>query len=390
MALSIRKAKRSSAKPIICFHSTSGDGKTCTALLLARGYVGDKGKIVMIETEGGRSEGFTGETILSPKGIKQPIGNYDVISISGNFSSKIYGEAISLAEKSNYDALIIDSASHEWEGVGGVLAWAAKNEEEGKKGMLVWQKPKIEHNRLFMQRLFTTPIPLVIVTLRSRYPMEKQGNNWVRSLKLTPYQSENFLFEMFVQGHLDDEHRFQAKKYTVPSLIPVIPTGEVITLETGRNLAKWAAGNLKPESDLFAELKAKIEAGELEYAKDKIREAVDTKQGLNREQKDELVKDILDAEKETESSEPNEMADDLDAALNPDISNFLNLIKVAKTYAEMKSAIEGACKIAKPEEIEGVHRFFSARIEKIAVTGAEAIELDAAITKKINELTSPE
>jgi hypothetical protein len=264
MTLSIRPAKRSSAKPIICFHSLSGDGKTCTALLLARGFVGDSGKIVMIETEGGRGEGFVDEVIKDASGVDQEIGKYDVISIRDDFSPAVHGEAIQLAEKSGADALIIDTGSHEWEGTGGVLEMAIENEKAGKRAMLVWQQPKLDHNRKFVRRLFQTPIPLVIVNLRSRYPMEQQNKKWVRSTTLVPYQSEDFLFEMFIQGYLDKEHKVHVQKYTVPSIEKVIPNGQVITIESGKNLRAWADNSIeseKPQSpphpieDIYAGIK---------------------------------------------------------------------------------------------------------------------------------------
>src|SRR5689334_2944950 len=118
MSLTYRKARRSEAKPLFGLHSESGAGKTMSALLLARGFVGPRGKIAMIETESGRGEVYLGE---------DPIGDYDVIplrihdddgqEVENPFSPRRYGEAISLAEANGADALIIDSASHEWEGV---------------------------------------------------------------------------------------------------------------------------------------------------------------------------------------------------------------------------------------------------------------------------------
>ena len=176
MTFSFRPAKRSEAKPLIGFYAESGFGKTWSALLLARGFVGPDGKIGMIETEGGRGEANVG---------REPVGQYLVRPIRGNFSPAEYGKAIAEAEEAKLDALIIDSASHEWEGAGGVLSMAADNQSNGVKGVLVWQKPKIEHQRNFMLRLMQTPIPLVIVCMRAKYPMEEvkvEGRKeWARS-----------------------------------------------------------------------------------------------------------------------------------------------------------------------------------------------------------------
>lgn len=256
MTFTIQKAKRSSAKPLIGFYARSGRGKTLSALFLARGFVGPQGRILMIESESGRGEAHTDTEIGG-----SVVGGFDVIRIWEHgpdeqpFSPRRYGAAIDDAEAGKYDALIIDSASHEWEGAGGVLSMAADNDAAGKKGMQVWQKPKIDHQRHFMLKLMQTPIPLVIVNMRAKYPMEEVVNpktgrkEMQRSTELEPKQSEDVLFEMFVHGWFDDEYRFHGTKYTKPELAQVIPSGQVITNATGEALAAWSRGERPKEAD---------------------------------------------------------------------------------------------------------------------------------------------
>lgn len=235
MSFSFRPAKRSEAKPLIGLYSQSGGGKTYGALLLARGFVGN-GKIGMIETESGRGEAYAD---IIP-------GGYDVIAMRNDFSPVHYGEALTAAEQSGVGALIIDSASHEWEGAGGVLDLAAQNQAAGKKGPLVWQQPKMLHQRHFMLRLLATPIPLVIVCMRAKYPMQEKTVNgrkeWVRSDDLEPIQASDILYEMFVHGWLDQHHRLRVTKLTRPDLAQVFRDGELITIETGQRLAAWSKG----------------------------------------------------------------------------------------------------------------------------------------------------
>lgn len=241
MSFSFRPAKRSEAKPLIGLYSQSGGGKTYGALLLARGFVGPQGKIGMIETESGRGEAYAD---IIP-------GGYDVISMREDFSPVRYGEALTLAEQSGLGALIIDSASHEWESAGGVLELAAQNQAAGKKGPLVWQQPKMLHQRHFMLRLLATPIPLVIVCMRAKYPMQEKTINgrkeWVRSNDLEPIQASDILYEMFVHGWLDQHHRLHVTKLTRPDLAQVFRDGELITVETGQRLAAWSKGD-QPQS----------------------------------------------------------------------------------------------------------------------------------------------
>lgn len=250
---SFRKASRTEAKPLIGLYAESGGGKTKSALLLAKGFVGDMAQVGMIETEAGRGEAWAEDA---------EVGGYQVLPIRGDFAPANYGKAIGAAETSGLKALIIDSASHEWEGVCGVLSMAAQNQADGKKGPIVWQQPKMQHQREFMLRLMQTPIPLVIVCMRAKYPMyqvtaahvtawKKAGGEgkppsvgeWARSAQLDPKQSEDILFEMFIHGWLDKEtHSFHGTKYTLEELGQVIKDGEPISVETGRRLAAWAKG----------------------------------------------------------------------------------------------------------------------------------------------------
>lgn len=237
MSVQFRKAVGSEAKPLVGLYAESGCGKTKGALLIAKGFTGDMAKVGMIETESGRGEAWAEDPIL---------GGYNVLSLRSEFSPSTYGAAISQAEQEGMHCLIIDSASHEWEGIGGVLDMAATNEADGKKGQLVWQKPKIDHARQFMLRLTQTPIALVIVCMRAKYPMEQVviggKKEWQRSKTLQPKQSDDILSEMFVHGWIDKEHLFHGTKYTVETMRDVFVDGERITVETGERLAAWSQG----------------------------------------------------------------------------------------------------------------------------------------------------
>ena len=251
MTYEFRPAKRSEAKPLIGLYSQSGAGKTYSALLLARGFVGPQGRIGMIETESGR-----GEAYADPNEYPELSGpgetNYDVLPLREDFGAAIYAEAITASEKAGLDALIIDSASHEWEGAGGVLEQAANLGAAGKKGVLMWQKPKMDHQRHFMLRFMQTPIPLVILCMRAKYPMKEvpdprnsSKKTWVRLGDLEPKQSEDILFEMFVHGWVSlNDHALHVTKCTSKALESVFRDGQPITVETGRMLAEWARGDV--------------------------------------------------------------------------------------------------------------------------------------------------
>ncbi len=280
MSVSFRPASKAQAKPLIGLYSESGCGKTYSALLLAKGFAGDMSKVAMIETESGRGEAFASDPV---------VGGYLVHSIRDEFSPSAYGEAIVSAGQAGLSALIIDSASHEWEGPGGVLSMAADNQNAGKKGPIVWQKPKMDHQREFMLRLMTTSVPLVIVCMRAKYPMEEAVVNgkkdWRRSTDLAPKQSEDILFEMFVHGWISrHDHAFHGTKYTLEELRQVFRDGEPISVDTGKRLASWAAGVKPGPSAVFSSFCDSLDEAE---SADEVRAIVKSMQAREAEFSDE-------------------------------------------------------------------------------------------------------
>lgn len=239
--LQIRKATRQGVRPIISLYSESGGGKTYSALLLARGFVGPNGKMVLIDSESGRGELYSDVA---------EFGGYEVLPLDEPFSPSRYIEAMGIVEKSGAAIGICDSASHEWEGISGVLDMADQNREKsGKDGLHNWRKPKMEH-AMFLQKLLRSPIPWIIC-LRAKYKTRqaKDSNGKTIIVKddvLTPIQADDFIFESTVHAALDMKHNFWPTKVSHPELAKCLPNGTPITLEHGRLLAVWCQNPGQP------------------------------------------------------------------------------------------------------------------------------------------------
>lgn len=136
--------------PNFAFCGKSGSGKTYSALLFARGYVGG-GKICVIDTENRRSETYAGD---------DKIGEFDIIELTAPFTPDRYLEAYRVAcdyvGKDGF--VIIDSGSHEWEGEGGTLEFAdtIDNKSAGK-----WNMPK-QRRKKFVQAIANPLVPTII------------------------------------------------------------------------------------------------------------------------------------------------------------------------------------------------------------------------------------
>lgn len=265
--MSFRQATRAGTKALIGLHGGSGSGKTYTALMIARGLVGPDGLVLMGDTENRRGEMYVG----------QPgIGDYMVTQLNAPYSSNRYSEMIqdAVAEADGREAaLVIDSASHEWEGVGGVLSAAEALAEaeasrynkqwNGAVKFQHWKTPKQDHKRMVLQMLGA---PLhIICCLRSQYkshqvekkdfekygiPANTRGNSVViRDEFQTPIQDANFIYEMTVHIELRQERPGVPIIGKCPEmLMHAFPKGKQIDNATGAAIATWCRGDA-PKSD---------------------------------------------------------------------------------------------------------------------------------------------
>lgn len=238
MSFDIKPATRQGVKPLIVLYSESGCGKTFSALLLARGLAGAKGKIVMADSESGRGSLYAD--------IPE-IGGYETFDLAAPFSPTRYVQAIDAIEQAGAAIGIIDSGSHEWEGIGGVLDMAGEIEERsGKSGLHCWKTPKFEHAK-FVQRLLRTKIPL-IVCLRAKYKSRQKKDDKGKTIIVkddttSPIQAEDFIFEATCHAEILPNHSIILTKCSHPSLRDCFPKDrtEPIAIKHGEALAKWCA-----------------------------------------------------------------------------------------------------------------------------------------------------
>ena len=104
--MKFHKAVRKRAKLRLAITGPSGSGKTYGALLLAKGI---GGKVAVIDTEHGSAS------------LYSHLCEYDTLELEPPYSPERYIDAIKAAESAGYDVIIIDSATHEWNGAGGCL-----------------------------------------------------------------------------------------------------------------------------------------------------------------------------------------------------------------------------------------------------------------------------
>lgn len=230
----ITKAEKKAVPPLIALWGMSGSGKTMSALLLARGIVGEKGKIVVIDTENGRANYYA-----------DTAKDWLHMDIQPPFTPEKYSAAFKFAEEQGADIIIVDSMSHVWEGEGGVLDMA-ENAKSAKgydlKGLAKWKAPKTQYKRMF-NNLLRSPIPVIFcVRAKEKFVQEKdeKGYDTLRSDGYVPIMDKNFVYEMLVSLRMLENGTFapiSTKDSKIPDFLRgVFDTASPVSVEMGKKL----------------------------------------------------------------------------------------------------------------------------------------------------------
>lgn len=259
--MQIKPAIRHSVNLIISISGVSGGGKTYSSLLMAAGLAGPGGKIGFLDTENGR-----GSMYADDPGIVAAIPQgYSTIEMPPLFSPARYIEAIDTFEDAGFKVLVIDSGSHEWEGIGGCADIA-----EADKGR--WNNAKRAHKR-FVMRLLNSQMH-IIVCLRAREKskiIDKRdsptGKEQIISLGILPVAEKNFPFEMMA-SFMVDEVTHLARPIKLPGHFKnLFPDPRLITKEDGEAIREWNDGGvIMPQGEkLQRRARAAAECGMEEY-----------------------------------------------------------------------------------------------------------------------------
>lgn len=235
--MTFSKAQRRAQPVILSLAGKSGSGKTYSALLLAKGLVGDKGKIAVIDTERGRASMYADDPA---------IGEYFADELHPPFTPARFIDKLQEAIKWGADCIILDSVSHEWTGIGGVLEQVDQMiEQNGQRyRMPAWGRMKPAHNQ-FVNHLTMAPCH-VICCVRAKKKLVEQTDpktnrkEWVELPDLVAEQQENFVYEMTAAALLDDEHN--AKWTKVPEPLKGVLVPGVINPEQGAAIRDWVSG----------------------------------------------------------------------------------------------------------------------------------------------------
>jgi hypothetical protein len=227
----------------------TNSGKTYSALRLAHGIAGPTGKIAVLDTEGGRTLHLKDAFAFDANVMQPP------------FRPERFSDAARAAEESGYAALVIDSFSMEWVGIGGVLDWQAAElqrmagddyRKQERMKMASWIKPKTAHKAM-VYALLQRRIP-IIFSIRGEETVKpgEAGEKPTKILKSVcnsqfPYEvTVSFRLEAERKGYVDLSDPRSWKMEGAHEAI--FKHGDRISEEHGAALAAWARGERQEQA----------------------------------------------------------------------------------------------------------------------------------------------
>lgn len=258
--VSFRPAVRENVRLLIGVAGGTGAGKTMSALRLATGLSGGQ-RFALIDTENGRALEYA------------DLFQFDHGDLRAPFTPAAYIEAIKAADEAGYPVIVVDSASHEHAGDGGLLDMHEKEltrmagddwKKREQATFAAWVKPKGEHKH-FVNTLLQVRAH-VILALRAEEKIElvrsdkgklevipkrapgKGIEGWL------PIAEKNLPYELTISLLLTNEQRGVPKPIKISAVYEkLVPLTEQLSEATGRRLAEYAAGADKTSGDPVGE-----------------------------------------------------------------------------------------------------------------------------------------
>lgn len=250
----IEEAQREGARLVIGLGGISGGGKTYTALQLAWGLANfDSRKVGFIDTENRRGR-------LYADSLRDQQGNVHRFLIGDlvpPFSPARYIEAINAFVAAGVEVLVIDSVSHEWNGIGGCEDIANAPDGQGKAPKNPrWNLAKSEHKK-FMNAALQSPLHIIpCMRAQPKVKLETQNGKTVYvDQGILPIQEKSFTFELTASMMLWNSGKEREVLKCPEELAGIFgKSGEwsegYLTAQHGKMLRDWVDGGQKIDQEV--------------------------------------------------------------------------------------------------------------------------------------------
>jgi len=205
----------------------SGSGKTYSALRLARGLVGPTGRIAFVDTENRSATLYSDLTEFYHLDLRPPFDHQKFIDSSKE------------AEKSGYDCVIIDSASHLWQGI---LDEKTNIDRRGGNQYTNWSEPTKHFNEVVQSFLQSRIHTISCMRSKQEYVLQTETNAKGREVQvpkkvgMAPVIRDNAEYEFTTVFEIGMDHLCATSKDRTGLFTD--KTFQ-ITEETGEQIKKW-------------------------------------------------------------------------------------------------------------------------------------------------------
>jgi hypothetical protein len=243
MSFEFREARRADVPLLILLAGGTASGKTESARRLATGLAAGK-PFAVIDTESGRALHKADDYNFHPANLDEP------------FTPERYAEAVKAADDAGFPVIVIDSGSHEYEGIGGVLDMQTAEFERmgGREAarMSSWIEPKRRHKRFVQQLLRVRAHVILCLRAEDKIEIVKQGGKTVVRPKESLVGAEGWIpiCEKRLPFEATISLLLTADAPGVPKPIKLerrhanlVRLDEPLSEETGRLLGEWARGS---------------------------------------------------------------------------------------------------------------------------------------------------
>lgn len=221
--MQLRKAERKQVKLRLNLSAPSGAGKTMSALLMAKGLVGDWSKIAVIDTENGSAS------------LYSHLGDFNTLDLAPPFTPERYIEALNACKDAGMQCVIIDSTSHEWITLLEENQALADAKFRGNTWS-AWSKTTPRHDR-FVAAILHAPFHVITCT-RSKTETVMGDDKKVKKVGMKDEQRSGWEYELTVSLEIDrDTHMAFPSKDRTELFEGTKPF--VITEKTGELIRDW-------------------------------------------------------------------------------------------------------------------------------------------------------
>lgn len=233
MVLQLRKASKKQAKIKLALSAPTGFGKTYSSLLLAKGLVGDWGKIAVIDSENESAD------------LYSDLGEYSVVSMKPPYTVDSFKQAVKVCVENGIECIIVDSTYHYWHGKGGLLEY---NSSLGGNSFANWAKTNPLYSD-FLDTILQTNAHF-ICTSRKKQAYEIVENNGKKTVEKKGMEDQirdGFDYEMTIAFNIvSANHLVEVSKDRTRLFVD--KQAFVITEETGKQIKEWCEKGIDEES----------------------------------------------------------------------------------------------------------------------------------------------